>query len=99
MTGNKGPRIAQGRTAEVFLWKDSQILKLFLVGFPARLTEYEARVTGAVHDAGLPVPAVERVVEIDGRTGIVFERIDGTTIDGPQLAIPWIGTRYARIFA
>ena len=99
VTGSKGPRIAAGRTAEVFLWKNSRILKLFLEGFPARLVEYEARVTGAAHDAGLPVPAVEGVVEIDGRTGIVFERIDGTTIDGPELAVPWTGARYARMFA
>jgi len=99
LTGKKGPRIAGGRTAEVFLWKDSQILKLFLEGFPAGMAEYEARVTGAAHDAGLPVPAVEGVVEIDGRTGIVFERIDGATIDGPELVIPWTRARYARIFA
>ena len=99
MTGSKGLRIARGRTAEVFLWENSQILKLFLEGFPARLAEYEARVTGAAHDAGLPVPAVEGVVEIDGRTGIVFERVDGTTIDGPQLAVPWTLVRYARMCA
>jgi aminoglycoside phosphotransferase (APT) family kinase protein len=99
LTGSKGPRIAGGRTAEVYLWKDSQILKLFLEGFPARMAEDEARVTGAAYDAGLPVPAVEGVVEIDGRTGIVFERVDGSTIDGPELAIPWTLVRYARICA
>ena len=99
MTGSKGPRIAGGRTAEVFLWGDRQILKLFLEGFPARTVEYEARVTGAAHYAGLPVPVVEGVVEIDGRTGIVFERIDGATIEGPQLAIPWTRARCARMCA
>jgi len=99
LTGSKGPRIARGRTAEIFLWENSRILKLFLEGFPARLVEYEARVTGAAHTAGLPVPAVEGVVELDGRTGIVFERLDGTTIDGPKLVMPWILARYARISA
>ena len=39
------------------------------------------------------------MVEVDGRTGIVFERIDGHTIDGPELAIPWTGARYARMCA
>ena len=99
MSTEKGPMIARGRTAEIFTWGDNQVLKLFLDGFPAKAAEYEARVTGAAHDAGLPVPAVEGVVEIDGRTGIVFERVDGPTIAGPDLVKPWTRARYARMFA
>ncbi len=54
----KGARIGRGRTAEVFAWKDNQVLKLFLEWVSARDVDYEARVTEQAHRAGLPVPAV-----------------------------------------
>ncbi len=80
MAVEKGLRIGRGRTAEVFLWKDNRILKLFLEWCPVTLVEEEVRITRAVHKAGLPVPAVEGIVELDGRRGIIFERIDGPSM-------------------
>jgi len=76
----KGELIALGGTAEVFTWGDNQVLKLLLEGYPASDVEREARVTEAAHQFGLPVPAVEGVVEMDGRWGIVFERVEGPSM-------------------
>ena len=76
----KGELLARGRTAEVFVWKDGQVLKLFLEKYPAEQVAYEARVTGAIYKAGLPAPAVGGVVEVDGRRGIIFERVDGPSM-------------------
>ena len=53
-----GPPIGYGRTAEVFLWKDNQILKLFREDWPLRFVEQEARIGRAVYETGLPAPAV-----------------------------------------
>ena len=86
---DKGEMIARGRTAEVFVWKDDQVLKLFLKDWPVRQVEHEAQVTGAVHKAGLPAPAVEGIVEVEGRLGIVFERIDGPSMLQVLTSKPW----------
>lgn len=84
---HKGELIGRGGTAEIFSWKDGQVLKLFLEGFP--LGEAEARITEAAHKAGLPVPAVKGVVEVEGRRGIVFERVDGPIMSIAMTSKPW----------
>ena len=99
MSTEKGPMIARGNTAEIFLWQDNQVLKLFLDWCPATDAEREARSTQAVHKSGLPVPAVEGIVEVEGRTGIVFERIDGPSMLGLVTSKPWKLFRLARALA
>ena len=99
MSTEKGPMIARGRTAEIFLWKDNQVLKLFLDWCPAHWIEAEVRGTQAAYEAGLPVPAVERMVEVEGRLGIVFERIDGPSMLGLVGSKPWKLFRLARTLA
>jgi len=99
MSTEKGPMIARGRTAEIFLWKDNQVLKLFLDWCPAHWIEEEVRGTQAAYETGLPVPAVERMVEVEGRLGIVFERIDGSSMLGLVGSKPWKLFRLARVLA
>ena len=99
MAIEKGPMIAQGRTAEIFLWKDNQVLKLFLEGFPATRVEYEVRTTRAIHKSGLPVPAVEGIMEVEGRMGIIFERVEGPSMLGLFRSKPWKLFRLARALA
>lgn len=75
-----GKLLATGGTSDVFEWQDGQVLKLF-----RRHSEYhpyEIAATRAAHVIGLPVPAVvgTELVEVNGREGIVFERIDGPTM-------------------
>ncbi len=96
---DKGEMISRGRTAEVFAWKDDRVLKLFLKDWPARQVEHEAQVTGAVHKAGLPAPAVEGIVEVEGRLGIVFERIDGPSMLQVLRSKPWKIGQLARTLA
>ena len=99
MPTEKGPMIARGRTAEIFLWKDNQVLKLFLDWCPAHWIEEEVRGTQAAYEAGLPVPAAEGMVEVEGRLGIVFERIDGPSMFGLVGSKPWKLFRLARVLA
>ena len=77
IAGGRGERLAGGRTAEIFAWGEGRVLKLLRPGFPAEDAAREAAITRRVHAAGLPVPAVYEEVEVAGRPGIVFERIDG----------------------
>jgi aminoglycoside phosphotransferase (APT) family kinase protein len=100
---DNGEMIARGRTAEVFAWKDDQVLKLFLEGWPVDSVEHEAQVTGALHKAGLPVPAVEGIVEVDGRLGIALERVDGPSMLRVLTSRPWrigqLGRKLAELHA
>jgi len=91
--------IARGRTAEVFSWGDSQVLKLLLEGWPPGDAEREARSTQAVYDAGLPAPAVEGIVEVNGRPGVVFERVEGPSMLAELTSKPWKLVKLARLLA
>ncbi|MGH9203206.1 MAG: phosphotransferase family protein, partial [Vicinamibacterales bacterium] len=95
----KGARIAEGRTAEVFAWGDRHILKLFRSWCPRTWAEHEARVARAVHQAALPVPAVGDLVEVDGRTGIIYERIAGRSMVREFVSKPWKIVHFAPMLA
>ncbi len=93
----KGPRIGEGRTAEIFAWGEGQILKLFWDSCPPSWVEYEAEVTDKVHALGVGAPAVEGVVEIEGRRGIVMECVEGPSMLKHMMSRPWTIGRYARM--
>lgn len=69
--------IASGRTADVYPWDEGHVLKLYRPGTPPETAEYERLKTAAAHAAGLPVPEAGPVVEVEGRFGLVLERLDG----------------------
>lgn len=92
-----GPLIGTGRTAEIFAWGNNQVVKLLLEGFE-RYAEKEMLATQAAFDAGLPVPAVGELVEIEGRRGIVLERIDGPSMMDIIRERPWRIVRMARLW-
>ena len=75
-----GKPIALGRTAEIYAWEEGQVLKLFHDWLSANRVEYEAQISRAVHTSGLPVPAVGEVVEINGRLGLIYERVVGPSM-------------------
>ena len=71
--------LGQGRTAEVYAW-NGKALKLFVEGFPPEWIQAEANATRVAHQAGLSAPAVGEIVEVDGRVGIVYKRVDGISM-------------------
>jgi uncharacterized protein (TIGR02172 family) len=87
--------IAIGFTAEIYAWKDGKVLKLFKQGISQATAEYEANLAGAVHAAGLPVPAVGEVIELDGRFGLEYERVEGTSMLDMIFRRPWHYRRLA----
>jgi aminoglycoside phosphotransferase (APT) family kinase protein len=94
-----GKLIALGRTAEIYAWGSDHILKLFLEGWSGSHVEYEAQVSRIVRAAGLPIPAVEKVVEIDGRPGLIYQRVAGPSMLAILKEKPWKLTRLARLLA
>ena len=72
--------IAEGRTAQVFDWKDNNVLKLFFDWFPEEFIDLEYDMNIAIRDFPISVPKVIERVEIDGRQGIIFEKLLGDTL-------------------
>ena len=98
-----GPLIGTGRTAEVFAWGDGQVLKLYRAGMPAQWVADEARVGRIVVDAGLAAPVIGDIVELDGRLGVVYERLDGPSMldymASHPAEIPALGRQFAELHA
>ena len=58
----------------------------------------EVSVAQAVNDAGLRAPRYFDTVQINGRGGIVYERVDGLTMLDDLARRPWTIFRAARQF-
>jgi uncharacterized protein (TIGR02172 family) len=91
--------IAQGRTAEIFVWDDDHVLKLYRDWCPLDWADYEARVAHAITEAGIPSPAVGNILEVDGRRGLIYERLEGISMLQEMNAHPWLLLQYARSLA
>lgn len=99
MDHSKGKRLGQGRTAEIYAWGEQQVLKLYLDWCPRNWIEEEFQTSRAAQSAGLPVPAVGEIVELDGRIGIIFERIEGPLMIDQLKAKFWQASKFARQLA
>jgi Ser/Thr protein kinase RdoA (MazF antagonist) len=102
-TAALGERIGFGATANLYPWGEGQVLKLFHSGMLEASVREEAAATAAAHDLGLPVPAMGGVIEVEGRLGIIYERVDGPTLLQVTSKAPWrvgkIATRLAELHA
>ena len=76
---SKATLLAKASTADVYDWGVGQVLKLFHEHTPFHALEVTA--TKVAREAGHPAPRViDGLIEVDGREGIIFERIGGLTM-------------------
>lgn len=75
MSETLGRLLAAGNMAEVFEW-GSRVVKLYRSPARKPAAFREAATSAAVEAMALPVPAVWGVLEVGGRWGIVFDRIN-----------------------
>ena len=100
-----GELVGTGRTAEVFTLGNGRILKLFRSSYAREVVRREKTTTERIGYAGLPCPAVfcadseDGLIEINGRYGIIFERVVGRSMLHEMAARPWRIARYAQMFA
>lgn len=99
MMEDLGQPIGYGRTAEIFAWNEGQVLKLFYDWFALENIENEARISRAIHQLGLPSPAIREMVRIGERHGLVYERVNGESMFRLFQRKPWNLFRYARRWA
>lgn len=76
-----GSKISEGACAEVFEWENNEkIIKLAKTNTDRQAMRTEYLNSQVVWDNGLAVPQPFELVDVDGRPGIVFERIYGETL-------------------
>jgi aminoglycoside phosphotransferase (APT) family kinase protein len=76
----RGELIARGNTSDVWAWTTTTVVKILRPGIPEHWAGLEAAITERVGAAGLPVPATDGVIDVDGRRAIVLERITGASM-------------------
>jgi thiamine kinase len=72
--------IARGARSEIIAWAPGKVLKLYEKGRTAAFVGGEAEATRQVRDLGIPAPEIYGTLEVDGRHGIIMERIDGPSM-------------------
>jgi len=80
MQGSLGEKIGEGAFFEAYAWAPGQVVKLFKPGVSRWMPWFEVRMLRAVLAAGVPVPEVFGKLTLDGRFGIVLQRLDGPTL-------------------
>jgi Ser/Thr protein kinase RdoA (MazF antagonist) len=82
-------RIAEGREAEIFAWENGAVLKLYRYAEALPQLEAEEAAMTAAKAANAPAPTALGRTEIDGRPGLIMERIDGIDMLTELGAKPW----------
>ena len=91
--------LARGRTAAVYDWDEGHVLKLFHNWFEFQNIEYEFKVAQAVYDSGVKAPAVRELIQVQGRNGLIYERVTGESMLDLFQRKPWKMFTYARLLA
>lgn len=91
--------LGQGRTAEIFAWQDHQILKLFYGEYSPDSAFSEMMKSRVISSLNLPTPKFIDKVEIDGRIGLIYERVDGISMLKMINTRPWLLFRLGRQLA
>jgi aminoglycoside phosphotransferase (APT) family kinase protein len=98
-----GARIDGGRTAEVFALGADQVVKLLRPGMPDVVGEREARVAALIDQTGIAAPKFGGTTRVDGRFGLVYERLVGPSmleqIARNPLAIDRLADEFAGLHA
>lgn len=92
-------KISEGRTAEVFVLDQEKIVKLYREGFPMDAVRYEYEVNQIVESLGIPAPRAHELIDEEHKSGIVFDRIEGTTLLRTVIQYPNELDRLTRAFA
>lgn len=71
------PLVGAGREAEILVWGEGRVLRLLRDPTAVATADREAAALRAAAEGGAPVARVYERVVVDGRPGIVMERIDG----------------------
>lgn len=84
--------MAYGRRSKIYLWgrNDDQVIKIYDKGFPVNeiLREYSNNCV-LINIKGINIPLVRTYIREGNRAGIVFDRIEGTSVMDLMQKKPW----------
>jgi aminoglycoside phosphotransferase (APT) family kinase protein len=90
-------RVGEGREADIFAWDNGTVLRLLRRSSDPRRVEREAAAMRAAADGGVDVPNVLSTTMVDGRAGLIMDRVDGPDLIALMGKRPWAVPRVARI--
>jgi aminoglycoside phosphotransferase (APT) family kinase protein len=90
-------RVGEGREADIFAWDNGTVLRLLRRSSDPRRVEREAAAMRAAADGGVDVPDVYGTTMVDGRAGLIMDRVDGPDLIALMGKRPWAVPRAARI--
>ncbi len=97
VTVERMQRIAEGREAEIFAWGEGRALRLFRGPRSRQSLEGEMAAMRAARAVAPLVPETFEIVEVEGRPGIVMERVEGTDLITLLGRKPWMVWRAGTI--
>lgn len=80
-----GRQLATGRTADLFAYGNDSVVKVLRPSFPADWASIEFDLARRIHLVDVATPEPRALIEIDGRAGVVFERVDGPSMQASVL--------------
>ncbi|WP_379127777.1 phosphotransferase family protein [Paenibacillus sp. sgz500958] len=95
----QGKLIGEGRTAEVWEYGDHEVVKLYRDEIPEDQIRREFEISQYVYNQGIGTPKPIEIVTIEGRMGIVFQRIEGLSLLTYMGKQPWKIGGYATSMA
>lgn len=93
--------IGRGNTAEVYELKDieNEVVKLFYEKIPYELIEMEFEKSGVISQLGIPSPNVHKLLELDNKWGILYEKVMGKNFTDIISSQPFLPQKNAQLFA
>ena len=96
MSRDLGNPISSGRTAEIYHWDQEHVLKLFYDWVALESIENEARAASTIYKSGLPVPEVGKMIDVNHRAGLIYQRVYGDSMYKAAQRKPWNIVQYLR---
>lgn len=93
--------IGRGNTAEVYELKDieNEVVKLFYEKIPYELIEMEYEKSRVISQLGIPSPNVHKLLELDNKWGILYEKVMGKNFTDIISSQPFLLQKNAQLFA
>lgn len=91
--------LAEGSTAQIFEWDENKVVKIFHKNICEASIIEELTKSKKLNETGLSVPKAFEMVNIDGRTGIVLEKVKGLPLTNYLLTNLFSALRYIKIMA
>jgi len=96
-----GKLLGRGNTAEVYELKDNEneVLKLFYEKIPYEIIVREYETSMAICQLGIPSPNVQKLLELENKWGITYEKVSGKNFTQILASQPFLLRKHARLFA